>query len=109
MKRLLFLLAVLALSCFACSSTQQGDQPWMAGGPNVANGHIRLTFNPQATTSCKFLGNVSGSYTWVPQQNNDAQHAATFRRNAAKLGADLVLISTKDDDQGEAYRCGEQK
>ena len=59
---------------------------------------VRVTNNPQATASCKFLGSVKGKF------DND------LRNEAAKLGANLVFNMTQHNEihvwqHGEAYRC----
>jgi hypothetical protein len=88
-KNYLWVLAVLILSIFACSSlTPEGER-------------VRITVNTQATAGCNFLGKVKGKY------DND------LRNEAAKLGANLVWNETEAMhdtgpriwQHGEAYRC----
>jgi hypothetical protein len=103
-------------SCFGLSMAL-----WVgcASAPR-AEDSIRVVHDPELVHGCRSVGTVeavnstSGAknrsyYESVEARRDSKNQNAWLRRQAAKVGADVVLVTDEKVDRviGEAYRCGE--
>lgn len=78
---------------------------------------VRVTTNADAVKNCKYIGAVDGSDRMnggmVGQMAAEENANRRLRNNAAKMGANVVLMATSTTgmsgsrERGEAYACGE--
>ena len=95
MKKTIVLLLFYILLASCASISNQSEQ-------------VALTSKPSRIEGCKFMGQVESSSMLVNLRAggvafNNAMHE--LKSEAKKMGANVVLISTRSNTAGEAYKC----
>lgn len=98
-------LALLVLLCAACASQKPkppaaesaaAQPPATNAGPSA----VIVTADPHAVMGCRLITRTVEGY-----DIRDADQWRKLQEEAARLGGNTVLVSTKGDRKGEIFAC----